>query len=309
MVEALIHFCRPVLGLAPAGCRVSRYGMRSRLLLTLLCLLSVSGLSAASIALQGRVLEPLPEAGALRVVLTELSTDEWAAGDTVDFRVSAADLELGYRGRLIRAHAVHYNKAWHLERIFPADGIGAKAMADINKQLHDAIATSSRRKYLRQGDYLPNFAMIDQHAQFRQIRGLRGTPFVMNFIFTRCRAATMCPASTTRMAALQQAAREAGLEQLHFVTITFDPEFDSPAILRQYADGYGIEHHNFHLLTATQSVVDDLLRLFGIVTMDEDGTINHSMATLLVDANGRVAYRKEGTQWGVQEFLKQAQQL
>jgi protein SCO1/2 len=278
-------------------------------LITLFFLLSVGGLSAASIALQGRVREVLAETGCLRVELTQSAGAEFAVGDTVEFRVGAGDLAIGYASRLIRAEAVYYSKAWHLERVFPVDGIGAKAMGDINRQLHDATSTMSRRKFVREGDYLPNFAMIDQHGDFLQIRSLRGKPFIMNFIFTRCRAAKMCPASTTRMADLQEAAREAGLQALNFVTITFDPEFDSPGILRHYADGYGIEHHNFHLLTATQEVVDDLLRQFGILTMDEDGTINHTMATLLVDANGRVAFRKEGSTWSVQEFLKEAKEL
>ena len=278
-------------------------------LITLFFLLSVGGLSAASIAVQGRVREVLSDAGRLRIELTQSASAELAAGDTVEFRVGAGDLEIGYVGRLIRAEAVYYSKAWHLERVFPVDGIGAKAMVDINKQLHNATSTMSRRKYVREGDYIPNFAMIDQHGDFLQIRNLRGKPFVMNFIFTRCQAAKMCPASTTRMSDLQDAARDAGLKGLHFVTITFDPEFDSPGILRQYADGYEIEHDNFHLLTATQTLVDDLLRQFGILTMDEDGTINHTMATLLIDANGRVAFRKEGSTWSVNEFIKEAKEL
>ena len=278
-------------------------------LITLFFLLSVGGLSAASIAVQGRVREVLSDAGRLRIELTQSASAELAAGDTVEFRVGAGDLEIGYVGRLIRAEAVYYSKAWHLERVFPVDGIGAKAMVDINKQLHNATSTMSRRKYVREGDYIPNFAMIDQHGDFLQIRNLRGKPFVMNFIFTRCQAAKMCPASTTRMSDLQDAARDADLEGLHFVTITFDPEFDSPGILRQYADGYEIEHDNFYLLTATQTLVDDLLRQFGILTMDEDGTINHTMATLLIDANGRVAFRKEGSTWSVKEFLKEAKEL
>jgi protein SCO1/2 len=167
----------------------------------------------------------------------------------------------------------------------------------------------SRRKYLKLGEYIPNFAMIDQHGEFLQIRQLQGKPFVLNFIFTRCTVPTMCPASSTRMADMQDAAREAGLEGLQFVSITFDPAFDSPGILKQYAEGYGMESENFHLLTYDQFVVDDLLRQFGILTMEEDGTINHTMATLLVDTNGRVAYRKEGATWSVKEFMEAATKL
>jgi protein SCO1/2 len=196
-----------------------------------------------------------------------------------------------------------------LEQIFPIDGLGAKAARDVNHQLHQATAAMSRRKYVKQGEYIPNFAMIDQHGEFLQIRQLQGKPFVLNFIFTRCTIPTMCPASSIRMADMQDAAREEGLNGLQFVSITFDPAFDSPGILNQYADGYGMESKNFHLLTMNQTVVDDLLRQFGILTMEEDGTINHTMATLLVDTNGRVAYRKEGATWSTKDFMEAATKL
>ena len=132
----------------------------------------------------------------------------------------------------------------------------------------------------------------------------------MNFIFTRCQVPTMCPASSTRMAELQDQARAEGLDKLDFVTITFDPAYDSPGILAQYAEGFGMEQAGFHLLTnGDTQVIEDLLRQFGILTMEEDGTINHTMATLLVDKNGRVAFRKEGSKWTVDEFIREVRKL
>jgi len=259
--------------------------------------------------IEGRVVSVLLDARSIELELTKSEDAKLESGTTHTFRVGVGDLTIGYSGRTIKANAAYYGKKWHLEQVFPLDGLGAKAALDVNHQLHQATAAMSRRKYVKQGEYIPNFAMIDQHGEFLQIRQLQGKPFVLNFIFTRCTVPTMCPASSTRMSTMQDAAREAEVEDLQFVTITFDPAFDSPGILNQYADGYGMEPGNFHLLTGEQSVVDDLLRQFGILTMDEDGTINHTMATLLVDANGRVAYRKEGATWKVQEFLKAAQEL
>ena len=266
-------------------------------------------LTAHAAEVQGRVLAVLPDLRSLEVELTQSGDGELVAGATQTFRVGAGDLAIGYQGRLIKGNVAYYGKRWHLEQVFPLDGQGAKAAADVNQQLHQTTASMSRRKFVKQGDYIPNFAMIDQHGDFVQARQLQGKPFVLNFIFTRCTVPTMCPASSTRMSTLQDAAREAGLDDLQFVTITFDPAFDSPGILKQYAEGYGMEPENFHLLTGEPSVVDDLLRQFGILTMDEDGTINHAMATLLVDANGRVAYRKEGATWTPQEFLQAAKKL
>ena len=266
-------------------------------------------LTAYAAEVQGRVLAVYSDLRALEVELTQSDDAELVAGATQSFRVGAGDLAIGYQGRLIKGNVAYYGKRWHLEQVFPLDGQGAKAAADVNQQLHQTTASMSRRKFVKQGDYIPNFAMIDQHGDFVQARQLQGKPFVLNFIFTRCTVPTMCPASSTRMSTLQDAAREAALDDLQFVTITFDPAFDSPGILKQYAEGYGMEPENFHLLTGEPSVVDDLLRQFGILTMEEDGTINHTMATLLVDANGRVAYRKEGAAWTPQEFLQAAKKL
>lgn len=270
---------------------------------------SLSLFSAEPVTVTGRVVESLPDSREYRLKLDAPSAKLLKVDEAQTFRVGLGDAELDYVGRTIRADAVFYNKLWHLERIFPVDGAGAKAMQDVNTRLHKETGTMSRRKYVKQGDYIPNFAMIDQDGQFLQIRELQGNAFVLNFIFTRCTVPTMCPASTTRMSELQTSAREAGLDDLHFVTITFDPEFDSPGILRQYANGYGIDLENFHLLTGTTQVVQDLLRQFGILTMEEDGTINHTMATLLVDNKGRVAFRKEGASWTAKDFLDAAKDL
>ena len=274
-----------------------------------ICLCLLVSAAAHAMEIEGRVVNVLPEARSFEVEVTAASDSEIEVGATQTFRVGAGDLEIGYKGRLIRGNAAYYSKRWHLEQIFPLDGLGAKAAGDVNHRLHQATATMSRRKFVRAGEYIPNFAMIDQQGEFLQIRQLQGQAFVLNFIFTRCTVPTMCPASSQRMADLQDMAEAAGLDNLSFVTITFDPAFDSPGILRQYAEGYGMEADNFHLLTGEPSVVDDLLRQFGILTIEEDGTINHTMATLLVDANGRVAYRKEGATWKTDDFLKAAKAL
>ena len=151
------------------GCVVFYYSI-------LLQLLAFGSLPAESFSVKGRVLDVVPEARALRVELTESVNADVPVGQTVEFRVGAGDLEIGYLGRMIRAEAVNYSQAWHLERIFPVDGIGAKAMVDVNKQLHAATATMSRRKYVREGDYIPNFAMIDQHGDFCKSVQCAGRP-------------------------------------------------------------------------------------------------------------------------------------
>jgi len=258
---------------------------------------------------EGKVTSFDPESRTFELKILETGENEFEVGETRPFRASRGDLEIGYLGRTIRANANFFGGNWHLEQVFPLDGEGADAVRLVNRMLHRFTAEMRRGKFLREGDEIPNFGMLNEDGAFVQIKELQGRPFVLNFIFTRCAAPTMCPASSKKMAELQKEARTAGLDALQFVTISFDPEFDSPGTLRSYAHGYGFDLENFHLLTLNQTVVDDLLKQFGILTIEEDGTINHTMATLLVGADGRIAFRVEGPSWRVSDFLGAAKRL
>ncbi len=257
-------------------------------------------------AVRAKVLEVFPEERAYRVLLVGSELEAFEAGEVRRFRVGLGDSTIDYTDRTIEAEAAYYGEAWHLEKIFPLNGPGAKAARDVNRRFQNETATTSRRSMLRTGDYIPNFALINQDGAFIQARGLRGDAFVMNFIFTRCTIPNMCPASTERMAKLQEVAPEVGLEDLHYVTVSFDPEFDSPGILKQYAEGYGIDTGNFQLMTGAPETIEAILKRFGILTREEDGTINHTMATFLIDPNGRIAFRKEGSSWTVDAFVDAA---
>jgi len=176
-----------------------------RIFLSLTAFFFLTAFTAHAAVIEGRVVSVLPEARSFEVTLSKSEGAQLEVGSTQTFRVGAGDLVIGYAGRTIRANAAYFGKNWNLEQVFPLDGLGAKAARDVNHQLHQATASMSRRKFVRQGDYIPNFAMIDQRGEFLQARQLQGKPFMLNFIFTRCTIPTMCPASSLRMADMQEA--------------------------------------------------------------------------------------------------------
>lgn len=284
-----------------------RAGMLVSRIVPVLGLLMTSVLTAERI--EGRVSEVYEEGRLLQVVLTSAS-NSFAKGERMVFRVGAGDHRIGYQGRLVTGNAVFYSQRWHLESIFPIDGSQSKIVQVINQQLQESTATKTRRKALRQGDYIPNFGMLDQFGRFVQIKQFRGKPFVLNFIFTRCTVPEMCPASTTKMVELQAKAAANGWDALDFVSITLDPAYDSPGILNEYMEAFAIAEGNFHLLTQSNpSVIEDLLYQFGILTRDENNTITHTITTFLIDPNGKIVYAKEGPRWSVDAFLEAAQPL
>ncbi len=179
-----------------------------------------------------------------------------------------------------------------------------------NAALEESILERGRGIALKEGDALPEFGLVNQAGAIVRTSDLQGKVFVLNFIFTRCQVAQMCPASTSRMAGLQREAPAKGLPGLRFVTITFDPGYDTPAVLRRYAKTFGIADHNFDLLTyPREGFIESLLYLFGILTREENDTITHNSVTFLVDAEGRVALKQRGPDWSAEQFIEAARAL
>jgi protein SCO1/2 len=184
------------------------------------------------------------------------------------------------------------------------------AIKSANASLEKDILEKGRVIRLKEGDQVPHFTLINQDGNWLSVEDLRGHPFVLNFVFTRCTVGEMCPASTQRMAKLQKEAAGSSLDALRFVTISFDPEFDTPEVLRNYAKAYAINLQNFDFLTYDDvGFIDSLLQLFGVLTRQENGTIDHTVSTFLIDGEGRIALRQNGPNWSAKKFIEAAEKL
>lgn len=227
----------------------------------------------------------------------------------LEYKVSEGDLPMLAQGAAVRGERVKFGKAFRLEHIWPNAPETERTVATAQRRLRLDTVTRGHKVYRAVGETLPRFALYNQKGELVLPRDWRGRNVVINFIFTRCQAANMCPASTQRMIELQEAALAEGLENFHLVTISFDPNYDSPGVLNQYAINRGIDTARHDLLTGPEGMIDDLLRQFGIVTINADNTIDHTMATLIVDGRGRIAYRKDGSQWSGEDFLKRLKHM
>lgn len=273
-------------------------GLADRLLASIMVgflFLSVTN-DATGSEVTGKVVANLPGQSALEL--------ELPSGETVGpVTVSPGDSLLDYEGRKIRGEWVENADGPHLKNIWPVEEVQERAMAGVNRTLLRKAAGMGRGRALGEGDYLPDFALFDQSAHPVFSRSLRRQSTVISFVFTRCRVAEMCPATTRRMAELQNRFAERGWEEPRVVLVSLDPVYDTPGILRQYADAYGLEADRAHLLTGSEEVVHALLRVFGIRVMQEDGTIDHSLATLVTDPYGRIVLRQEGSRWSADAVI------
>lgn len=138
---------------------------------------------------------------------------------------------------------------------------------------------------------IPDMTLTDQHGKpVNLLRDLRGRVWVADFIFTSC--AGPCPVMTQRMVELQKALIEAGQGDARCVSISVDPERDTPAKLREYAESWKPKDlSTWLLLTGERSQIRDLVTKHFLLALQEetaDSPILHSSKFVLVDKRGRV---------------------
>ncbi len=223
---------------------------------------------------------------------------------TMEFAAADGDLAAVRPDERIRADLVRQGDEFRLENVWPDDRVSAATVAAAANALRQDTASRGRGAYREIGERIPDFALYDEHGQVVEGRRFRGRQIMLNFIYTRCPIATMCPAATEHMVEVQHKARAAGITDLQLISITLDPEHDTPGVLQAYAQVHGIDTGNFSLLTGPEPAIRDLLAQFGIIAEFQDGLLRHTLATLLIDPEGRIIHRADGSQWTADEFVE-----
>lgn len=150
---------------------------------------------------------------------------------------------------------------------------------------------------LKIGQAPPNVPLVNQDGQTRHISDFKGKAVLVTFIYTRCPMPEYCPRLSTTFATIHEnLAKTAGaLAKTHLLTISFDPEFDRPAVLRKYGLQYlssepsGFAHWDF--ASAKPSDLKKLAQAFGLQYFPEKDQIIHSTNVALLAPDGTLAQR------------------
>lgn len=223
---------------------------------------------------------------------------------TMDFEVSEGDLAIAVPGGRIRAELVEIGQGeFRLERIWPADPVDNAVVESAANALSQESVIRGKQVYREVGEHAPEFVLYDQSGCVVKSERFRGKQIMLNFIFTRCQVAKMCPAAVARFQQMQQLAHEAGVTNLALISISLDPANDTPGVLKEYARQREIDTRNYSFLTGPEKAIKSLLAQFGVLTEFRGNLLNHTATTLLIDETGKIVYRADGSTWDVQEFL------
>ncbi len=154
----------------------------------------------------------------------------------------------------------------------------------------------------------PAFTLTAQDGRRLSLNELRGKVVVVTFIYASC--ADACPLLTAKMATLQDDLAVDFGPKVFFVSITVDPERDTPEVLTRYAQAHGANPAGWAFLTGTPDEIRAVARQYGIYYKKQAaGDVDHTFLTSLVDQSGTLRVQYLGVRFDPDELLHDLQSL
>lgn len=178
----------------------------------------------------------------------------------------------------------------------------AASVAPTLPPIASRVVTPEPNRGVAVGDAIPDFALTDQTGSTVRLSQMRGEPVAVAFVYTRCPIATACPLTAARFAKLDSMLKEKGFGKL--LTITVDPEHDTPKVLAEYAAHLGANPARWKFLTGDPKKVADVASLFGVLYYPDKGQVVHTQAVAVVDPEGRLASIYYGEKWEPEHLLR-----
>lgn len=175
--------------------------------------------------------------------------------------------------------------------------------------------TGAGENYFTIGDTIEDFNFLSHKNETTKLSDFRGKVIVITFIYTRCPVPNFCPRLSLRFKSALDILSADTLNQsaYHFLSITFDPEYDTPEMLNQYATSYkSNDHKNWTFLTPGAAESDEFARKVGVVvTRDEKNNLSwdHNLRTLIIDRSGEIKTILVGNLWSAEKLVDEVKSL
>jgi protein SCO1/2 len=158
------------------------------------------------------------------------------------------------------------------------------------------------------GDAVPDFRLLDENGRTIHLRQFRGQVVLLTFIYTRCPLEDYCPRMNKNFAAIdrQLAGDAAVYTKTHLLSVSFDPKFDTPAVLKSYGAEYtGVDAPaNWDFAAPPVGELGGMEQFFDVgVTPGESGTLTHSLSTTVIGKDGKVVAWYPTNEWTAEEVV------
>jgi len=230
------------------------------------------------------------DAPARTLVISHGDISNYMPAMTMPFRAhKQADLAALYPGAQVEFDLVIRKSSSRIERV---RRIGGESVIE---DRGDRIVLPPNTDLVAIGSMMPDFALVDQLGQTVRLSDFRGKVVAVDFIYTRCPLPDVCPRLSANFARLQNRFRDRMGRDLQLLSITIDPQYDTPQVLMGYAKIWNAAAPAWRFLTGPDPDVGVVARRFGMNYWPEEGLITHTSETGVIARDGRLAARVNGT--------------
>ena len=154
----------------------------------------------------------------------------------------------------------------------------------------------------------PDFTLIDQDGNPVQLSSLRGKVVLLDFIYTSCPGP--CPLLSRKFSQFQKTLGERVGREVVLLSITVDPQHDTPAVLKEYAHRYQADTAGWKFLTGSTQAIVTVAYQYGADYYGEPGKeINHLVATYVIDQAGNMVKVLKGPNHPAEELVRVVHEL
>lgn len=186
--------------------------------------------------------------------------------------------------------------------VVPYDSVELDPMVARRLRLLEALTGTPRPAPVAVGDLVPDFTLTDQAGTRVSLSQLRGHVVVVNFVYTSCALTQFCMRVTNHFAIVSRRFEDRLGKDLTLLTVTFDPARDTVEVLRDYASQWSADPRTWKFLTGEADDIRRVCDLFGVDFYPDEGLMNHSLRTAIIDRAGRLSGRIEGNEYSAAQL-------
>ena len=162
------------------------------------------------------------------------------------------------------------------------------------------------------GEDVPDFSFTNQDGKRISLGQYRGKVLLVTFIYTRCPFPDFCPRMSSNFAEIyKQLGSNASLRNTDLLSISFDPDHDTPKVLRDY--GFSVAHthdaalfRRWEFAAAPSADLPKIADFFALTVKPEGGLITHNLSTAVIGPDGKIVKWYHGSDWQVSDLIKDA---
>lgn len=213
---------------------------------------------------------------------------------------------------------VAHDEDWIFGKIAPGDHILATLVISDHAELQDISFTktsdmesdgTSKVRIPQPGDPVPDFTLVNQSGKRVGLSQFRGRPLLLTFIYTRCPMPDFCLLMSNNFSeVLRELQATPSFEKAQLLSISIDPEYDRPPVLREYGKRYvgrvDPDFQHWEFVTGTPQEVRSAADFFGLSYNQNQGQIVHTLRTVLIGSDGKIVRVYSGNQWKPSEVVR-----